>query len=50
MITETYEAEEIPPEKLFSLFYEQQNNHSMSREQTEFVEALIKEVWEEELT
>ena len=50
VITETYEADEIPPEKLFSLFYEQQNNHSMSREQTEFVEALIKEVWEEELT
>ena len=49
VISESADVEEMPPEKLFSQFYEQQNNHSMSREQEEFIESLVKEVWEEEL-
>lgn len=49
VISESADVEEMPPEKLFSLFYEQQNNHPMSHEQEEFVASLIKEVWEEEL-
>lgn len=39
--------EKNPPIQLFSEFYEAQCNHKMSSEQYEFVDNLIKEVWEE---
>ncbi len=41
--------EKLPPVQIFSEFYESQCNHKMSSEQYEFVESLIREVWEEEI-
>lgn len=41
--------EKLPPIQLFSEFYESQCNHKMSSEQYEFVDSLIREVWEEEI-
>lgn len=47
-LLEPADIEEKSPMKLFSDFYEQQNNQEMSEEQKAFLEALMKQVWEEE--
>lgn len=41
--------EKLPPIQLFAEFYESQCNHKMSSEQYEFIDNLIREVWEEEI-
>ncbi len=41
-------VEEKSPLTLFSEFYEQQNGQAMSKEQTEFIQNLIEEIWEGE--
>ena len=42
------DVENKSPLELFSDFYEQQNNQSMSETQTDFVKQLIEEIWEGE--
>ncbi len=39
--------EKLPPEILFEKFYEQQNNHSMTDEQREFINKIVQEIWGE---
>lgn len=41
--------ENISPEELFSEFYQKQNNHTMNAEQLEFINRIIKEIWEEDV-
>lgn len=40
-------TEKLPPEVLFEKFYEQQNNHSMTDEQREFINKIVQEIWGE---
>lgn len=40
-------TEKLPPEILFEKFYEQQNNHSMTDEQREFINKIVQEIWGE---
>lgn len=48
-VIEAVNVEKESPLKLFSDFYELQNNQALSDEQTEFMENLIEKIWEEQL-
>lgn len=48
-VIEAVDVEKEPPLKLFSDFYELQNNQALSDEQTEFMQNLIEKIWEEQL-
>ena len=48
-VVEAVDVEKESPLKLFSDFYELQNNQALSDEQTEFMENLIEKIWEEQL-
>ncbi len=49
VVTPENNTDEETPTELFVRFYEQQNNHSMSAEQLEYLEKLINETMEEEI-
>ena len=48
-VVEAVDVEKESPLKLFSDFYELQNNQALTDEQTEFMENLIEKIWEEQL-
>ena len=48
-VVEAVDVEKESPLKLFSDFYELQNNQALSDEQTEFMQNLIEKIWEEQL-
>lgn len=41
------DIERLSPTELFAQFFEKQNNHPMSGEQSEFVRGLAEQIWEE---
>ncbi len=48
-VVEAVDVEKESPLKLFSDFYELQNNQALSDDQTEFIQNLIEKIWERQL-